>query len=128
MSLTESADHGVTGCVRDDAARGGQPERGRIVGRRRGAAVAFVKTMPVGYVSEADGTMEEIGAWQRRTQGVEVPDLPPHRIHYAGELAVDGTLAGSWVIRVAGGGGDGGCIGGEGTWTARRVADVPSAV
>jgi hypothetical protein len=132
LSLTESWRYRLSGYVRDDAARGGQPERGRITGVRRGAAVAFVKTMPVGYVTDGDGTRVEVAAWLRRTFGIETPDLPPHRIHYAGELTPDGqTLAGTWVIRptvVAEGSAGAQCIGGDGTWTARRTSDRPSTV
>jgi hypothetical protein len=46
MSLTESWMGRVVGYVRDDASKGGQPERGKIHGGRRGHMLEFVKTMP----------------------------------------------------------------------------------
>ena len=128
MSLTESWLRRVIGYVRDDASRGGQPERGRVGGRRRGDRFEFVKTMPVGYQMTEDGPVETRQYLERELE-IELPDeLPPHRVHYAGTLDPDRQcLAGEWVILPwqigdrAGGGG-------RGTWTARRTSDQPSEV
>ena len=132
LSLTESWLQRFAGYVRDDASKGGQPERGRIAGKRRGAAIEFVKTMPVGYVFDDEGRMEEKSSWVRRVFGVEQPDASPHRIHYSGDLSADGqSVAGKWQIQsrvIARDGGVAHVFGGEGTWTARRVSDSPSEV
>jgi hypothetical protein len=132
LSLTESWWRRFAGYVRDDAARGGQPERGRVAGKRRGAAIQFVKTMPVGYVTNDQGKLSETtNAWLQRTFGGEQRGTSPLRIHYSGNLSVDGqSAAGQWLIkrRVVSQGGQLVRLGGEGTWTARRISDLPTAV
>lgn len=132
LSLTESWLQRFSGYVRDDASKGGQPERGRIAGKRRGTTIEFVKTMPVGYVMNDEGKLEETRSWLQRAFGVEDRDESPHRIHYAGTLSPDGQQAsGTWVIHsevVAEDGETIHMVGGEGTWTARRVSDLPSEV
>lgn len=132
LSLTESWLRKIQGYVRDDATKGGMPERGRIAGKRDGAELTFVKTMPIGYVKDADGTLRDPREVLRRDQGFELPKLPPHRIEYRGTMAADGqSAAGRWVILPASietSQGVWQSTGGEGTWTARRIADLPSAV
>lgn len=132
LSLTESWMRRIAGYVRDDASKGGMPERGRIAGSRRAATITFVKTMPIGYVMDADGKPLDPRVALRRDHGIEVPELPPHRIHYSGTLAQDGqSIAGSWVIRQTTIETDQGVLesaGGDGTWTARRVSDLPAEV
>jgi hypothetical protein len=132
LSLTESWLQRFAGYVRDDASKGGQPERGRIAGKRSGTAIEFVKTMPVGYVTNEDNKMEEESSWLRRVFGVEQPETSPHRILYSGELSADGqSAAGKWLIQsrmVAQDGDIQHVVGGEGTWTARRVSDLPTEV
>jgi len=132
MSLTESWLRKFAGYVRDDASKGGQPERGRIAGMRQDRVITFVKTMPTSYVSDEQGRKVEKRAWLRTMFGLENPELSPHRIHYQGTWSPDGQhVSGTWSIRseVVGEDGDGvHMVGGEGTWTARRVADLPSEV
>lgn len=131
LSLTHSWLGRVTGYVRDDAAKGGMPERGRIVGKTRGTRFEFVKTMPVSYVADESGTMVEKRSWLRRF-GIEAQSVAPHRIRYVGELTADGqSVQGQWTIRlevVARTTEGPHAIGGDGTWTARRVSDLPSEV
>lgn len=124
MSLTDSWLRGVAGYVRDDASRGGMPERGRIRGLRRRAVVRFVKTMPNGYLAGADGKLVS-SPEAAAQQGGKLPEVrPPHRILYEGRLAADADhLAGTWRIP-----GPGAHDIGTGTWSARRVAHEPSAV
>ena len=69
LSLTESWLARFRGYVRDDASRGGQPERGRIAGTRHSASLTFQKTMPVGYVAGDDGKHEESRSWLKRVFG-----------------------------------------------------------
>lgn len=132
MSLTESWLRRIVGYVRDDASKGGQPERGRIAGTRRGTTIAFVKTMPVGYTTDADGQMIDTRSWMKRVFGIENPPESPHRIEYVGELAGDGqSVRGQWSIRprvVAEDEQGQHLLGGTGTWSARRIADLPSEV
>jgi hypothetical protein len=132
MSLTESWLRRITGYVRDDASKGGQPERGRILGTRRGTTIAFVKTMPVGYVTDPDGKMVETRSWLKRAFGIENVPESPHCIEYVGELAGDGqSVRGQWRIRprvVAEDDQGAHVFGGNGTWSARRIADLPSEV
>lgn len=133
MSLTESWLRRITGYVRDDASKGGQPERGRILGTRRGTTIAFLKTMPVGYVTGPDGEMVETRSWLQRAFGIENAPESPHCIEYVGELSGDGqSVRGQWRIRprVVAEDDKGAQLfgGGNGTWSARRVADLPSEV
>lgn len=132
VSLTESWLRKVIGYVRDDATKGGQPERGRITGTRKGADLTFVKTMPTAYVTDPDGTRIDVPSALRRDHGVELPALPPHRIDYTGTLAADGqTITGRWEIRpttIETQRGTWQSPGGKGTWTARRVSDLPTTV
>ncbi|MCA8974224.1 MAG: hypothetical protein KDC98_05850 [Planctomycetes bacterium] len=131
MSLTESWRLRVVGYVRDDASRGGQPERGRIVGQRKGRQLEFLKTMPKGYVTDADGNMVEQRQFLEEEFGIALPDgMPPHRIHYAGTLDEHGqSVAGTWRIVPWGRTADGRELGsGNGSWSARRMSDQPSAV
>jgi hypothetical protein len=129
LSLTESSGigsllgkHRVLGYVRDDATRGGMPERGTIHGQRRGSRVRFRKTMPNHYVQDERGRLVDLREFARAEHGVELPDgLPPHHIDYEGTLGDDGeTMQGTWSIR----GGEGG----TGTWTARRRSPLPNEV
>lgn len=133
MSLTDSLLRRVAGYVRDDAAKGGQPERGRITGTRRGSTLTFVKTMPAGYVIDADGTMVEKSAWLQRVFGIDAGPPAEHRIEYEGELSADGqTIRGRWQIRatttIKTAEGVQMWGGGSGTWSARRISDLPSTV
>lgn len=132
LSLTQSQPGQFVGYVRDDATKGGQPERGRIRGERRGNTITFVKTMPTGYVADENGSKEATAAWLRRTFGPDAPGAVPHRILYAGTLSADGTtLSGRWQIparSLASNDDVVHMIGGEGTWTAHRVSDLPSEV
>ena len=133
LSLTESFLRRVVGYVRDDAQKGGQPERGRITGHRRGRTLTFVKTMPIGYLADEDGRLVDKNDWLQRTFGIEDPRGPQHRIHYTGEFDADAQrIVGTWQIRstVAIESEDGVHVvgGGEGTWSARRVSDLPSEV
>lgn len=132
LSLTHSWPDRIVGYVRDDAAKGGMPERGRIAGKTSGAKIEFVKTMPVSYVTDESGNVVERKAWLRREFGIENASVGPHQIHYAGTLDPDGqTMRGSWIIRLRTNAATGdlvGAVGGEGTWTARRVSDLPSEV
>lgn len=132
MSLTESWLGNVVGYVRDDASKGGMPERGRIAGTRKAAAISFVKTMPIHYVSDDSGNPIQTKEWLRREHGIENANVPPHQIHYAGDLDADGlTMHGRWIIRGRMGTPTGETIDvnvGEGTWTARRISDLPSEV
>ena len=132
LSLTDSWVRGILGYVRDDETRGGMPGRGRIVGSRRGAAIRFVKTMPRNHVFDENGQSVDHREWLR-SQGIEVRhELPPHEIHYSGELSADGTTAaGRWIIHPEELETNQGTFetgGGEGTWTARRVSDLPTEV
>ncbi len=133
MSLTESWLRRIVGYVRDDASKGGMPERGRILGSRRGTTIAYVKTMPIGYVTDADGKRVETRNWLQRKYGIENAASVPHCIEYVGELADDGQSArGQWRIRprVVAEDEQGQHVfgGGTGTWSARRIADLPSEV
>jgi hypothetical protein len=132
LSLTENWLGKVSGYVRDDASRGGMPERGRILGTRKRDELRFVKSMPNHYFTDANRKLVDLrSAW--REQGVEPPaELPPHRIGYRGTLGADGeTIAGEWAIlpwqvdtdeeRIEFGSG-------QGTWTAKRTSFEPSAV
>jgi len=133
MSITESWLGKVVGYVRDDAARGGQPERGHIMGKRRRQSLEFLKVMPKSYVSDAEGRPVDLRQAMQAQHGIELPaELPPHRIVYSGTLSDDGqSVAGDWLIlqwstQVEQGTFVSGI--GNGTWTARRVSDQPSAV
>jgi hypothetical protein len=132
MSLTESWPGRIAGYVRDDASKGGMPERGRIAGSRRGATLTFVKTMPVGYVSDETGQMVETRTWLSRVFGLDKPAVSPHRIHYTGEMdAIGHSITGTWAIelQVVAEDDEGvHTVGGQGTWTARRVSDQPNEV
>ncbi|MBL8726830.1 MAG: hypothetical protein JNM25_00260 [Planctomycetes bacterium] len=133
MSLTESWLRRIAGYVRDDASKGGMPERGRILGTRRGSTIEFVKTMPVGYVTDPDGQMVETRSWLQRAFGIANPPAAPHCIEYVGELAADGqSVRGQWRIRprVVAEDEQGQHLfgGGTGTWSARRIADLPTEV
>lgn len=132
LSLTESLLRSFAGYVRDDATKGGMPERGRIAGRRAGDAITFVKTMPVGYVTDDDGKPVEKRTWLKTMFGIDRSEVSPHRIHYSGTLAADGQqMRGAWVIHsevIAEQDDVVHCTGGEGTWTARRISDLPSEV
>ncbi|MCA8951920.1 MAG: hypothetical protein KDE27_20590 [Planctomycetes bacterium] len=132
MSLTESAPDRIVGYVRDDSSRGGQPERGRVLGARHGKRVEFTKTMPVGYFT-IDGELVERREYIERIEQIELPPgaLPPFRIAYTGEFDATGeALAGEWRIEPWGRTEDGEPLGeaSRGTWSARRssyeVAEV----
>lgn len=127
MSLTESWLARFAGYVRDDAERGGQPERGRVRGRRRGRAVRFRKIFPVGYVFDDNGDMVELREYLRRHDAEPAGELPPHCIDYRGEFGADGeTMRGEWRIVIAGE--ETATDGGTGSWHARRTSFDPSAV
>lgn len=132
MSLTESWMSRVVGYVRDDATKGGQPERGKIHGGRRGLTLEFVKTMPTAYMADPDGSQKETrSSWLKRTYGIEEDPTAPHRIHYVGRLSADGhSVHGEWLIRQRQVQTDQGMVelAGTGTWSARRIADLPSEV
>ncbi len=123
MSLTESWLRNVAGYVRDDASRGGQPERGRIHGRRRGTDLVFMKLMPVHYVT-FEGKLIELRDHYAQ-HGVELPEgMPPHRILYRGTVDQHGeSVAGTWELQPWAIADDGESLGhGSGTWKARRTS------
>jgi hypothetical protein len=132
LSLTESWLGRFTGHVCDDASQGGMPELGSVVGRRRGATVELIKTMPVSYMTEPSGALIETKAWILREYGIEDPRLEPHRIHYAGRFDEDGDgMRGTWRIwnRVDHPNGESVQMTvGVGTWSARRIAARPRAI
>lgn len=131
MSLTEGWLRNVSGYVRDDASRGGQPERGRIRGRRRGRVLEFLKIMPVHHVVDETGKMVEMRSFYRDRHGLELPaDLPPHRIAYRGTIDETGeAIAGEWQIVPWGRTAHGRPVSmGAGTWSARRTSDLASEV
>ncbi len=139
LSLTESGAAAlvgfgrITGYVRDDASKGGMPERGRIAGRRRRQRVRFVKAMPNHYLAQGDGTLVGLRDVVRAQHGLELPaSLPPHRIAYEGELDQTGeSMRGTWTIlpwTAAAGGGVVHGAGGTGTWSAQRRSPLPSEV
>lgn len=125
MSLTETWPRRIAGYVRDDATKGGMPERGRVLGRRRGTSIEFEKTMPNHYVMRPDGTLVSLSE-AAAEQGVELPArMPPHRIRYEGTLSADGQqITGTWRIPMPGGSGEHG----RGTWSARRTSELPLEV
>jgi hypothetical protein len=132
LSIDETWLGRIAGYVRDDASKGGMPERGRIHGRRRGRRIEFVKVMPVGYVTNDDGELMRTQDWLDQ-QGFEDIQAAAHRIHYAGELDIAGqSMSGSWLIRPRELDGSMGSKvffeGGEGTWTARRISELPSEI
>ena len=134
LSLTENWLGKVSGYVRDDASKGGQPERGRVLGARKKRELRFVKSMPKGYVTNPDGTLVDFRSAMTE-QGIDLPaELPPHRIGYSGTIGDDGeTITGEWTIlpfefetdegEQLEFGGEG-----QGTWTAKRTSYEPSAV
>ncbi len=132
LSLTDSWLGRVTGYVRDDATKGGMPERGRIAGKRKGNAIEFVKTMPVGYVTDPSEALGDKHTRLQRASGIENPRGGPHHIHYFGEIDAAGhTMRGTWIIL----GSTDATTGetaplprGEGSWTARRSSELPSEV
>lgn len=133
MSITESWLGKVTGYVRDDATKGGMPERGHIVGKRSRQSLEFVKVMPNNYVFDVEGRLVDLRQAMQAQHGIELPaELPPHRIFYSGTLSDDGQSAsGDWLIMPWPGEDQAETFGqglGNGTWTARRVSDQPSAV
>lgn len=130
MSLTEALRRLIAGYVRDDASRGGQPERGRISGRRRGRAVEFVKSYPVGYVVDDDGNQTQTRRELAEQEGHELGELPPHRIRYRGTLDDGGdALRGEWqILPWRSGDFESDPDGESGTWTARRTSYEPSEV
>ena len=132
LSLTENWLGKVSGYVRDDASKGGMPERGRILGSRKQRELLFVKSMPNLYLTGEDRQPVDVRTVMAE-QGIEVPgELPPHRIGYRGTVGEDGeTMAGEWAILpwqvvTDEGAFEGGS--GQGTWTARRTSYEPSAV
>lgn len=134
MSLQESWLRKVVGSVRDDASAGGQPELGRIEGRRRGHRLEFLKTMPVAYVMDPE-TRELVPTMDflARAAGRE-PDGSQVRIiiRYSGthDPVTDG-LEGQWSIvprRLQAATGPIELGGGSGTWNARRLSREPSEV
>ena len=133
MSLTESGLRKVIGYVRDDATKGGMPERGRILGSKRGKQLEFIKSMPHSYQMDGDRRLVDLRDAVQSEHGIKLPtELPLHRIRYVGSFAADGlSIAGQWNIlpwSVSTGSGQVGGAGGRGTWTAKRVADQPSEV
>lgn len=140
LSLTESI--GILrrrrffGHVRDDAARGGQPERGSVKGVRRRREVEFRKTMPACYVPSPDGSLVTLRKHLHDQGFTELPEvMPPHWIDYRGELTDDGqAMRGTWIISRNLVHSDQGWldIGGDGasagTWTAQRRSPQPSAI
>lgn len=133
LSLTETWIGKVSGYVRDDATKGGMPERGRILGKRRQLELEFVKTMPNHHMMRPDRSLGDLRAQLKQDHGVELPaELPPHRIHYRGVLSDDGmSLAGQWRIvpwRVELAQGTAEFGQGQGTWTAKRTSELASSV
>jgi len=133
LSLTETWLGKVSGYVRDDATRGGMPERGRILGKRRKLEFEFVKTMPNHYTTSPDRQLVDLRLQLRQDHGLELPaELPPHRIHYRGAIHADGmSITGEWRIvpwrvELAQGAAEMGQ--GQGTWTAKRTSDLASSV
>ncbi len=134
MSLQESWLRKVVGSVRDDASAGGQPELGRIEGRRRGRHFEFVKAMPVAYAmdpetSELVPTMDFLArAAGREPPGSQLSSV----IRYSGTYdPVTDSLEGRWSIvphRFPSAAGPIEWGGGSGTWTARRLSRELSEV
>lgn len=128
MSLTETWLGRIKGYVRDDASRGGQPERGRISGRRKGRRLSFMKIMPTGYVVEDGEFVDRREHLADALDAEELDNLPPHRIHYEGDIDDHGeTVAGAWNIVAWDDAADDDDVA-RGTWSARRASYEPDAV
>jgi hypothetical protein len=132
VSVSESWFGRFAGYVRDEASRGGMPERGRVRGRRRGARIEFIKSMPIHYAWGGD-SLHNLSAYLVEVGGFESPeDLPPHMIRYVGHIAADGqSIEGAWSIvpwSVEIGGQRLQLGSGDGTWTAKKDSHSVSAV
>jgi hypothetical protein len=132
MSLSEGWFGRFAGYVRDDASKGGMPERGNIAGRRKRSRMTFVKSMPNMYLVYKGGLVD-LREWIEREHGLTVSrELPPHRIRYSGTFSSDDlSLTGTWAIVRYRAVIDEGVIEfgvGNGTWTARQVSDQASTV
>jgi hypothetical protein len=132
MSLSAGWFGRFAGYVRDDASKGGMPERGKIAGSRKRSRITFVKSMPTVYLVY-DGVLVDLREWIEREHGLTLPrDLPPHRIRYRGSFSSDDlSVTGTWTILPFRAVIDEGVIQfgvGDGTWSARWVSAQASTV
>jgi len=126
ISMSESWLHKITGYVQDVVEDGGTPDRGRIIGKRKGKLIRFAKTIPVSYVRSEEGIVEAQRAIEEAVGGEVLGGMPEHVIHYQGIIDRSREeVTGDWILQpsiIETTKGMMESSGGSGTWEMRRVS------